>query len=423
MEKLIIRVLNIVDHLSSEMVLCIVSKLITCMVSMGWGIMLEILGQVVVIILVSMHVLVVVLSSVMEVWSSVHIWVVDIGNPVVWVVLDSMHVVVVRDVGWVVLSLIQVAIVSTVVAIDTSVNIVVVTVVLSGEVTLVSQMWLVSLQVPESSIKVSETVTILSMNWGSMVWVDVGMMLEWSRIVVWNIPGSVEAQISIRVVGSNWMVNWGSVEEWIISVMVSMLAVSIMRWDCIVVLSVHLTIVGVLSVLFLGILGSSLLSLLVLLLHKHSGVSGLMSNWLIDMWGKWVLVWRVRILSISKWTVASVAPWVIVAHSSVLWVSSVVVWESTVGHVSIWSLSISEVVELLSSVGDGMWVSEFVVGITMVKSYILMLVTLLDLTMGLVLVSWLSLCWDNVSWVPDITMSVSMSVWFHLQNKVSIEDI
>ena len=84
---------------------------------------------------------------VVEVWL-VDNWVVDIGNPGIWVVLNTMSVVVVSNVGWVVLSLVQVAVVGSVVSINTSVNIVVLTVVLSSEVAVISQMWLMSGQVP-----------------------------------------------------------------------------------------------------------------------------------------------------------------------------------------------------------------------------------------------------------------------------------
>lgn len=42
-EKLIIRVLNIVDHLSTEVILGVMAILITCVVGMGWSIMLEVL--------------------------------------------------------------------------------------------------------------------------------------------------------------------------------------------------------------------------------------------------------------------------------------------------------------------------------------------------------------------------------------------
>ena len=378
----------------------------------------------VVIVLVSVEVLVVVLSSIAEVWSSVHIWVMHISNPVSWMVLNTVHVVVVRHVSWVVLSLIQVAVVGTVVAINTSVNIVVVTVILTGEVTLVSQMWLVSLQVPESSIEVGEIVAVFSVDWGSVVWVLVRLVLKWGQIVVWDVPGSVEVQVSISVVCGNWVVSWSEVsimEDWSIGVVVSVCAVGVMHWDSIVVVSVHVTKVIVFSVLLLGILGCSLLWLFVF--HEHGSVGSLVLHWLIDVWSVWVLVWHPSVTVVSVWGVSRVVPWVSVAHSSVLWVSSIAVWESTVAHTSIWSLSVSKVVQFLTGVRDGLWVSELVVGISGVETDILMLVALLDLATSLVLVGWLSLNWENVGWVPHISVSVSVSVWFHLEDEVSIEHI
>ena len=119
-----------------------------------------------------------------------------------------------------VLKLVIVAIVSSMVSINTSVKIVVISMIFTSEVTMVTQVWLMSLQVPVSSIEVSEGVRVISVHWNGMVWVLMGVVLIWSQIVMWNIPSSH----IISMVSTDWVVVWSSVHlstKWIIGVVVS----------------------------------------------------------------------------------------------------------------------------------------------------------------------------------------------------------
>ena len=119
-----------------------------------------------------------------------------------------------------VLKLVIVAIVSSMVSINTSVKIVVISMIFTCEVTMVTQVWLMSLQVPVSSIKVSEGVGVISVHWNGVVWVLMGVVLIWSQIVMWNIPSSH----IISMVSTDWVVVWSSVHlstKWIICVVVS----------------------------------------------------------------------------------------------------------------------------------------------------------------------------------------------------------
>lgn len=388
------------DHLGAVVEVRIVVVVIVWVHNMGWDIVVQVSG-VVVIVVVSMVIseveLVVVwrvVMAVMEVMVVVSIddWVVNIGQPVIWVVLDSVSVVVVHGVRWVVLKLIIVAVVGSVVAISTSVDVVVVTVVLTGEVSVVTQVWLMSLQVPVSSIEVSEGVGVISVEWNGVVWVLVGLVLIWSQIVVWNIPSGVHI---ISVVGADWVVEWGTVvlsTEWIVGVVV-LLSMDIMVSS------------EVLSVL---------LSLWLLALW-------LWLSLLLFLWLGWLLVLHevkvVRVsISVRVWSISRVVPWVSIV-ATISW-EGTVVSSSWISEVTIsmwvWVLTV-EVVGLLLIVGEGVWWGS----VSVVE---VVLVSLVD--HAVLLVGWLGHDWEDVGWGPHVSsVQFRVEIWLHLEDKVSIQDI
>ena len=73
-------------------------------------------------------------------------------------------------------------------SIDSSVEVVVLSVSLSEVVSVVAEMWLVVLQLPVSGISMSEVVMVFSMEGSCVVWVFVMGELMWSQIVMWNVP-------------------------------------------------------------------------------------------------------------------------------------------------------------------------------------------------------------------------------------------
>lgn len=167
-----------------------------------------VMGQVVVIVVVLSKVVCWIVSVVAWVVvgsSHIDLWMVHIGDPVIWMVLYSEGAVVVRCVGWVVLLLIHVAVVGTVMSVNAPVDIVVHAVLFSGEVSVVTEMRLMSLQVPEALVEMAEVVSIFSNNWGGVVWTLEGVVLIWGHIVMGDIPSSMQGVISIVMVIDNWM--------------------------------------------------------------------------------------------------------------------------------------------------------------------------------------------------------------------------
>lgn len=348
-EKLIISMLNIVNHCGSEMVLSIMAIGVSGVVGVVWSIVLEILGQVMVIVVVANIELVMMLSctTVVQVRRSiVGIWVVDIMDPVIWMVLNSMNIMVIRCMSWAVFSLILIAVVGSVVAIDSSVNVVVLTVILSCEVSMVTQMWLMSLQVPVSLVEMSKRVAILSVEWSCMVWVLLGMVLIRGQIVMWDIPGTVQV---ISMMGVDWMVSCCSVvvivifrDKWIVGVVMSMGVVGIMEGDSIFE-------VFIILLLFLGwFVGLACFLVLHEILWVMISQIFVVVHWLIHVW--------VGIsVSISVWTVSSMVPRVAIVAT--IWESAkssiaTVLWESAEVSISwmtaIWHLVFSVVMELLT---------------------------------------------------------------------------
>lgn len=94
MEELIVGVFDIVCHTGAEMVFRIMAVLVPCVVGVSCGVVLEILGQMMVIVMVLGEVLVVMVSWGME-ERSFDVMVRDISDPVIWVVLDAVSVMIV----------------------------------------------------------------------------------------------------------------------------------------------------------------------------------------------------------------------------------------------------------------------------------------------------------------------------------------
>lgn len=398
-EQLIVGVLDIVDHLGTEVVVGIVVVIVTRVISVSSLIVSEILGNVMVIVGISFEELVVVL---VVVWAD-KFWL-HIMNPVVWMVLNTVGVVVLVDVLWVVGALVGIAVVETVVAINASVDVVVLTVSLTKEVTLVAEVWLVTLESPVTLIEMGTFVRVLTMDWSGVVGILMSVHLIWGQIVVWHVPSIME-----WIVGSDVMLME------IVSVVVS--------WDNVAVVVTVLSGV-VLWMVWLG----------VLLLARGSGRD--VSDMVLGSWSvgeiSHAFVWNVTV-----WHVSSVIPWVSVpwviasVWRMISWVHSVAplstVWVTIWGWSDTpWSrlvLSVGEMVLLISHVRGGSWVSKLVVGISFMKSNVLVLVTWFNLTLGLVTESWLGLSWDNVSWAPDISMKVLVEIWLHLKDKITIKDV
>jgi hypothetical protein len=207
-EEVIIGMLNIMDHLGAKVIVTVMVVSIPRVVRVVRIRVVVVMGQVVVIVVVLSKVVCWVVSVVAwVVVGSSHedLWMVHIGDPVIWMVLNSEGAVVVRCVGWVVLLLIHVAVVGSMMSVYAPVDIVVHAMLFSGEVSVVSEMRLMSLQVPETLVEVAEVVSIFSNDWGGMVWTLEGVVLIWSHIVMGDIPSSMQGVISIIMVVDNWM--------------------------------------------------------------------------------------------------------------------------------------------------------------------------------------------------------------------------
>lgn len=218
---------------------------------------------------------------------------------------------------WVIFDFITIAIVSSVVSINSSVNIVILAVLFTSVVALVAKMGLVSLKGPIASICMSKSVLVLTVDGCSMVWVLVVAELMWGNIVVWHIPSSMEVEVSIRVMSGNWMVLRKLIQGVIGSIVVSVNAmgivwsnsISVMLSSIVVwlVLSVLLSLLGTLYWLWMVLAKSMMIVLMALSVMlrvvDHLSVSLLMSDWLINMRLVWVLVWSPLVMSISIWLV------------------------------------------------------------------------------------------------------------------------
>ena len=134
----------------------------------------------------------------------------------------------------------------------------------------------------------------------------------------------------------------------------------------------------------------------------------------VVVWGIWtsmhVLVTGspASVVVSTIWSETLVVPWSTVAGES--WVS--ISWESWL---SISELAVSTVVVVSPW---GALVVEVLTESVVSEFELVVLLTWVNLV-----VSWLSLDWNNVSWVPDVSVSVSVGVWLHLEDEVSIKDV
>jgi len=381
MEELVVRVFNIMDHLGTEMIISIVVVIVSWVVGVAWTVVFEVLSQMGIVVSIAMEVLIMVL---VVVWSY-KFWC-HIMDPVIWLELKTVDIVVVIDLLWVVHALISVAIVKSMVTINSSIKVMVLAMAFSSEVTLVSEMRLMILKSPVTLVEMCKVMRVLSHDSGGVVWINMSMCLVWSQVVMWKIPSIME-----RIVGRDMT---------IVSFIGSFLSWS--SWS------------HVLSLLSGGSARSNMNDLV-------------LSCWRV---GELSNVWCV----IAVWHVARVVPWVsiprIVASvwGVVAWVHPVApftsVWVLVGGH-SPWSsmVSVREVVQLVRSVAHSVRVSKFVVSVAMMQSDVFVLISWKDLALGFVAEGWLCLGWDHVSWTPDICMEVLVEVWLHLEHEVSIEDV
>jgi len=210
------------------------------------------------------------------------------------------------------------------------------------------------------------------------------------------------------------------VDNWIVGIVVSVGGgVWVMGSNTIllvVVSSINITVVSIICVLLL--ISSSLwwswVSLVVDLLMVLTEV--LWWVWVgVVVWGIWASVLVLvtgspLVVAVSVWGVSLVVPWSSVGTES--WVSISWSWESWL---SISELAISSVVEISP------WGALVVV--IALESVVSEFELMVLLTWVNLVVSWLSLDWNNVGWVPDVSVSVSVGVWLHLEDKVSIENV
>lgn len=152
--QLVILVLDVVLQGGALMEAHVVTVVVTLVVAMGVEVVLEVLADMAVVVVVKLEV-----ASVRVLWDVLVLIVADkvglgVVLPVVWALLDAVHVVVLVNMLGVVFTVIDVGVVVAQVLVTLRLHVVVLTVLFSAEVTLVLEVRDVVLQVPVALLEV-----------------------------------------------------------------------------------------------------------------------------------------------------------------------------------------------------------------------------------------------------------------------------